>query len=81
VEKNQARRNPVKLGMQVPKRKNGGRDMVEITDGLEEGALVVQRGQHMLRDGDQVEVVNMNGGKKPGAGEAVGAANDGSANP
>jgi hypothetical protein len=25
--------------------------------------------------------VNMNGGKKPGAGEAVGAANDGSANP
>jgi RND family efflux transporter MFP subunit len=56
VESGKARRKPVILGMRLTGDRNGDAGMVEVVEGLEEGAAVVIRGQHLLQDADSVQV-------------------------
>jgi len=56
ISDSKAKRRPVRLGMRLAEARNGEGDKVEIVEGLDEGAQVVVRGQHLLKDGDPVRL-------------------------
>ena len=59
VADDKAQRRTVELGLRR-------RDLVEVTDGLESGDLVVQRGTEKLRNGSAVAIVETEGGSDNG---------------
>jgi RND family efflux transporter MFP subunit len=57
VKDDVARKVPVRVGMRLSDTGAEGLELVQILSGLEPGDQVVLRGQHLLKDGERVEVV------------------------
>ncbi|MFN7982233.1 MAG: efflux RND transporter periplasmic adaptor subunit [Vicinamibacterales bacterium] len=69
-QENTARFKPVSLGMTHP-------DLVEVTEGLDEGARVVSTGAAALREGDRIVLLGQGGGRGGRGGQGGGRGGNG----